>query len=327
MIELRALTIGFPKNDGSTAIAVRDLDLSVARGDRIGIVGESGSGKSLTALACLGLVPEPGRILGGEILIAGEALESVSESRLQELRGGRIGITFQEASNAFNPVYTVGFQLQEVLRVHRGVDRIEGRDLGRELLEMVAIDEPERVFSAYPHQLSGGQAQRAMLALALAGTPRLLIADEPTSSLDLVTKIEILDLVRRLVEHGELGLLFISHDLKMVRHAVDRLIVMYEGEIVEEGPSDIVFGDPLHPYTAMLLGLGIDDGRRARASESSPKPGSSSVHSEGCRFTSRCPHGRDSCLHTQPELIELPGDRKLRCPVVAAGEESCRVEH
>lgn len=192
---------------------------------------------------------------------------------------------------------------------------------------MVAIDDPERVLSAYPHQLSGGQAQRVMLALALAGNPRLLIADEPTSSLDLVTRREILNLVDRLVERRGLGLLLISHDLRMVHDAVDRLVVMFAGEIVEEGPADMLFRDPLHPYTRTLLARKAEDHLRRRSSVSSSHPNSVSTLSERCGFSFRCSLRRSSCLQARPELVEFSNGRQLRCPIVAATGESCRVEH
>jgi ABC-type dipeptide/oligopeptide/nickel transport system ATPase component len=272
VIELRRLTIGFPRNPDGFTIAVRSLSLSVARGERVGIVGESGSGKSLTALACLGLVPEPGRILDGEVLIEGRDLGTVTDGDLQRWRGRTVGISFQEASSALNPVYTVSYQLEEAIRTHRHVDRSQSRVAARELLELVAVDSADRILGAYPHQLSGGQAQRVMLALALAGEPDLLIADEPTSSLDVVTRLEILRLLDRLVQERGLSLLLISHDLEVVRHTVDRVVVMYAGEIVEEAPTDNLFHEPLHPYTQLLLASSA--GSRERRARRTPHPDS-----------------------------------------------------
>lgn len=188
MIELRRLAIGFPDNARGLGIAVRDVSLTVAAGQRVAIVGESGSGKSLTALACLGLVPEPGRVVGGSILIEGRDLATVPTTDLEKWRGGGAGFCFQEASSALNPVFSTGFQLEEAVRCHRDLDRSSSRAVARDLLEVVAVDSADRIFEAYPHQLSGGEAQRVMLALALAGDPHLLIADEPTSALDAVTR-------------------------------------------------------------------------------------------------------------------------------------------
>jgi peptide/nickel transport system ATP-binding protein len=324
VIELRRLTIGFPCNPDGFTIAVRGLSLSVARGERVGIVGESGSGKSLAALACLGLVPEPGRILDGEVLFEGRDLGSVSAADLRRWRGRTVGITFQEASSALNPVYTVGYQLEEAVRTHRKIDRSRSRVAARELLELVAVDSADRILGAYPHQLSGGQAQRVMLALALAGEPDLLIADEPTSSLDVVTRVEIIRLLDRLVQERGLSLLLISHDLEVVRSAVDRVVVMYAGEIVEEAPTDNLFHEPLHPYTQLLLtsvGRSRDPSTRRVPV---PAQGDDTSMTEGCTFVPRCPATRSTCRTTRPRLVVVGVDRQLRCPVVAAGRESDR---
>ncbi len=272
MIELRRLSIDFPHRHGGVKLAVRDVSLAVAPGERVGIVGESGSGKSLTALACLGLVPEPGRFASGSILIDGRDLPSLTPKELQRWRGENAGLCFQEASSALNPVYTVGFQLEEAVSCHRGTKRSESRDTARELLEMVAIDPVERILGAYPHQLSGGQAQRVMLALALAGNPRLLIADEPTSALDAITRSEILGLVERLVEEFGLALLLISHDLEAVRSAVDRILVMYAGEVVEEAATGDVFRDPLPSLHSVAPGFGARRPRTRSSPTGSRRP-------------------------------------------------------
>jgi peptide/nickel transport system ATP-binding protein len=325
VIELHRLTIGFP-DPGGFAIAVRDLSLSVARGERVGLVGESGSGKSLTALACLGLVPEPGRILEGAVLIEGRDLRSVTAGDLRRWRGRTVGISFQEASSALNPVYTVKYQLEEAIRVHRQVVRSQSRAAARELLDLVAVDAPDRILGAYPHQLSGGQAQRVMLALALAGEPDLLIADEPTSSLDAVTRIEILRLLERLVLERDLALLLISHDLDVVRHAVDRVVVMYAGEIVEESPTDSLFREPRHPYTQLLLTSVARSHDREIRREAHPTPSDGPSMTEGCSFAPRCTSAQSTCRKTRPGLVEVGADRRLRCPVAASGREYGRAD-
>jgi peptide/nickel transport system ATP-binding protein len=325
MIELRRLTIGFPGDARGLGIAVRDLSLTVVEGERVGVVGESGSGKSLTALACLGLVPEPGRVVGGSILIEGRDLAAVPTNDLKSWRGGGAGFCFQEASSALNPVYTTGFQLEEAVRCHRGVSRSRSRDIARDLLEVVAVDSVDRILGAYPHQLSGGQAQRVMLALALAGDPRLLIADEPTSALDAVTRVEILDLLDRLVKDLGLALLLISHDLEVVRRVVDRVAVMYAGEIVEEAPTEVMFREPLHPYTQLLLASALGTGSRdaRRAQPDGPRRGPAGEN--GCAFVERCLVARASCSRARPELVDLAVDRRLRCPVAAEASEAERV--
>lgn len=327
MIELRRLTIGFPRHPGGFAIAVRDLSLSMARGERVGIVGESGSGKSLTALACLGLVPEPGRILDGAVLVEGRDFTTAPAAEVRRWRGRAVGVSFQEASSALNPVYTVGFQLEEAVRAHRQVDRLRGRVAARELLDLVAVESADRILGAYPYQLSGGQAQRVMLALALAGEPKLLIADEPTSALDVITRGEVLRLLDGLVRERGLSLLLISHDLEVVRRAVDRVVVMYAGEIVEEAATDSLYDEPLHPYTQLLLESTAASRERRTRRTLHPVAGGGASMVEGCRFAERCAAVQPACRRTRPGLVDLGPDRRLRCPVAVAGREGDRVEN
>lgn len=327
MIELRRLTIGFPRHPGGFAIAVRDLSLSMARGERVGIVGESGSGKSLTALACLGLVPEPGRILDGAVLVEGRDFTTAPAAEVRRWRGRTVGVSFQEASSALNPVYTVGFQLEEAVRAHRQVDRLRGRVAARELLDLVAVESADRILGAYPYQLSGGQAQRVMLALALAGEPKLLIADEPTSALDVITRGEVLRLLDGLVRERGLSLLLISHDLEVVRRAVDRVVVMYAGEIVEEAATDSLYDEPLHPYTQLLLESTAASRERRTRRTLHPVAGGGASMVEGCRFAERCAAVQPACRRTRPGLVDLGPDRRLRCPVAVAGREGDRVEN
>ncbi len=342
MIHLHELEIAFPSAGGELEPVVRGVSLELGEGERLGLVGESGSGKSLTALACLGLVPEPGRITGGRVEFDGLDLAAAPAARLRALRGGAIGLVFQEAAGALNPVYTVGFQLVETICAHRSMPRQAARQLAVDLFAEVALDEPEAVYRAYPHELSGGQAQRVMLALALAGNPRFLVADEPTSDLDPITRSEVLAVIDRLsAEHG-LGLLLISHDIQSVRGAVGRLAVMYAGWIVEEGPAAEVFGAPLHPYTRELLaavpgrraprlepGLPPAAARAGRESGAGPRAQPQAAPARpaasGCPHEPRCPIARAECRETAPELLEIAPRRRLRCPVVAAGE--AEVEH
>lgn len=253
LIAIKDLKVGFPTSAIGWKHAVKGVTLTVKAGEKIGLVGESGSGKSLTALACLGLVPEPGRVTGGSVSIAGRDLSSMSDGDLTHLRGREIGLIMQEAMEALNPVYTAGFQVTETVAVHRGIGRREALPEALALLSEAALEGPEDVARAYPHELSGGQAQRVMLALALAGRPRVLIADEPTSALDLLTQAQVIGLLGRLVVENDMSLLLISHDLDVVRGLVDRIAVMHDGRIVEEGPADQVFSSPNHAYTRMLL--------------------------------------------------------------------------
>jgi len=253
LLDLEELSVGFPTSDGGFKDAVNGVMLKVGAGERVGLVGESGSGKSITALACLGLVPEPGRVTGGSVSVAGADIETMSATDLNQLRGGEIGIILQEAAEALNPVYTVGFQVAEAVAVHRGLGRREAQQEALSLLSDAALEAPGEIARAYPHELSGGQAQRVMVALALAGRPRILIADEPTSALDLLTQAQVIELLDRLVDKAGMGLLLISHDLVVIEGVVERVAVMLEGRIVEEGSTEAVFSSPRHPYTRMLL--------------------------------------------------------------------------
>jgi peptide/nickel transport system permease protein len=253
VVEIRDLHIGFPSPDGEWRYAVDGVSLSLAAGERVGLVGESGSGKSLTALSCLGLVPEPGRIMEGSISINGKGMSTISDTQLRKLRGGEVGLIMQEAAEALNPVYTAGFQVAETVAAHRGIRFKQAFQEALALLSDAALDDPESIARAYPHQLSGGEAQRVMLALALAGRPRALIADEPTSALDLLTQAQVIELLGRLVRERNMSLLLISHDLEVAACLVDRVMVMRGGRIVEEGPTREVFSKPQHTYTKMLL--------------------------------------------------------------------------
>jgi ABC-type dipeptide/oligopeptide/nickel transport system ATPase component len=252
LIEVEELKVGFPTSEDGWRYRVDGVTLAVGAGERVGLVGESGSGKSLTALACLGLVPEPGRVTGS-VSVAGVDIASMSGADLNRLRGVEIGIILQEAAEALNPVYTVGFQVKEAVRVHRHLGHKAAYRETLSLLSDAALESPEEIARAYPHELSGGQSQRVMFALALAGRPRILIADEPTSALDLLTQAQVIGLLDRLVADGGMGLLLISHDLVVVEGVVDRVAVMHRGHIVEEGPTDAVFSSPRHPYTRMLI--------------------------------------------------------------------------
>jgi ABC-type dipeptide/oligopeptide/nickel transport system ATPase component len=253
VIEIRDLHVGFPSSDNGWRDAVNGVSLALAAGERVGLVGESGSGKSLTALSCLGLVPSPGRITKGSISINGTDISTMSDAELRRLRGREIGLVMQEPTDALNPVYTAGFQLAETIAVHRGIRIKQACRNAIDLLSEAALGEPKSIARAYPHQLSGGEAQRVMLALALAGRPRALIADEPTSALDLLTQAQVIELLRRLIEERNMSLLLVSHDLEVAAGLVDRIMVMQGGRIVEEGSVREVFSTPRHAYTKMLL--------------------------------------------------------------------------
>jgi len=324
VLEIDDLTIGFPSLADGWTRPVESVSLAVAAGERVGLVGESGSGKSLTALASLGLVPEPGKILDGSSRAGGIDVRSASLEELHRIRGGIVGLAFQEAAEALNPVYTVGFQIAETVSTHHRVTRHEAWDRTISLLVEVAIDEPENIARAYPHELSGGQAQRVMLALALAGRPQMLVADEPTSALDVVTQAQVVELLERLTRDQGLALLLISHDLRVVESVVGRVIVMYAGRVIEEGPTAAVFSAPLHPYTKMLLASA--PGRRGRLDDSVQDPATSFARPvvRGCRFSHRCPIAEPTCHEEEPELLSAGPGRRVRCPLAEpiGGESS-----
>ncbi len=252
LLSVENLAMEFP-HDGTAARAIDGVSLAVERGRVIGLVGESGCGKSMTALCIMRLVPSPGRIVHGRILFDGTDLLALPERRMQELRGARIAMIFQEPMTALNPVLTAGFQIAEALRIHGRASRREAWSRAVDLLAEVGIPEPSARASDYPHQLSGGMRQRVMIAMAIACEPDLLIADEPTTALDVTIQAEILDLLRRLRERHGMGLMLITHDLGVVAEQADRVAIMYAGRIVEEASVRDLFAHPQHPYTQALL--------------------------------------------------------------------------
>ena len=295
------------------------VSFSVGRGECVGLVGESGSGKSMTALALLKLVPPAGRI-GGRVWLSGEEILSLPERELRRVRGGRIGLVFQEPASALDPVYTIGFQIAEALRAHRPLSRRAARREAADLLAKVAMPDPLRRLDDYPHQLSGGQRQRAMLAVALAAGPELLVADEPTTALDVTLQAAVLELLADLRRELGLAVLLITHDLGVVAEACDRAVVMYAGEVVEEAPVPDLFASPAHPYTRALLAalpaLQAGGARRPLAAipGQPPEPG---ARPGGCAFRPRCPDAFDRCAAERPRLIELGGERAARCFLAA----------
>jgi peptide/nickel transport system ATP-binding protein len=260
LLEIRDLEVAFPAPDagGAPVPVVRGVSLAVGRGEVVGLVGESGSGKSMTALAVLGLVPPPGRVTAGSVRLAGEGgaaeeLLALGPKALRRVRGGRIAMVFQEPATAFNPVYSIGFQIAEAVRAHRRTSRGEARAEAARLLDRVAFPEARRRLDDYPHQLSGGQRQRAMIAMALAGRPDLLLADEPTTALDVTLQAQILELLDELRRDLGLAVLLITHDLGVVAETCDRVVVMRAGRVVETAGVEELFRAPAHPYTRELL--------------------------------------------------------------------------
>ena len=252
LLTVRGLRTEFPAPDGTRAV-VDDVGFTVRRGEVVGLVGESGSGKSVTAMSLMRLVAEPGRIAGGSVRFADRDVLALRRSGLQRLRGGDIGMIFQEPMHSMNPVFTIGRQVIETLRAHESIGRREAYDRAVEWLDRVGLARPDRLMRSYPHELSGGMLQRAMIAMALCCRPRLLIADEPTTALDVTIQAQILDLLLDLRDETGMAMLFITHDLGVVAQVADSVLVMYGGRIVERGDVFSIFDDPQHPYTDALL--------------------------------------------------------------------------
>ncbi|MDZ4339128.1 MAG: ABC transporter ATP-binding protein [candidate division NC10 bacterium] len=299
--------------------AVDGVTFSVRSGGTLGIVGESGCGKTVTALSILRLIPDPpGRIVGGSITFGERELLGLSEGEMRTLRGRAISMIFQEPMTSLNPVFTVGDQVAEGIRHHQRVSRREAWDRAVEMLKRVKVPDPARRAREYPHQLSGGLRQRVMIAMALALGPRLLIADEPTTALDVTIQAQILELLLSLQEEMRMAVILITHDLGVIAEVADRVLVMYAGRVVEEGSATELFEEPLHPYTQGLLGSlpTLEGGKRLRRLQAIPGlvPNLLALPT-GCKFAPRCPKVIDACWPTEPELREVRPGRWARCIV------------
>jgi peptide/nickel transport system ATP-binding protein len=311
------LTTVFDLPGGSIA-AVDDVSFEIRPGETLGLVGESGSGKSVTAMSIMRLVQPPGRITGGRVLFQNRELLSLSQREMQRVRGAAIALIFQEPATAMNPVFTVGDQIAETLIVHGRASRQEARAQAIELLRSVRIPNPESRVSDYPHQLSGGMRQRVMIAMALACRPALVIADEPTTALDVTIQAQILDLLRDMKSAFGLSLLLITHDLGVIAETADRVAVMYAGRIVESGPVRAVLRSPQHPYTRGLLASVPDGtpGKRLRAIEGAvPQLGSVPP---GCAFNPRCPDRFGPCTGAPPPDYLAGPEQTAKCYLHAA---------
>ena len=254
VLEVSDLRTVFATRDGAVH-AVNGVSFSIAPGELLGVVGESGSGKSVTMMSLMGLLPSPpARVIGGSILYDGREVREMSERELRDLRGGDIGFVFQDPMTSLNPVFTVGYQLVEPIRVHLGLSKAAARQRAAELLRMVGIPDAEKRLDSYPHEFSGGMRQRVMIAMALSCDPKVLIADEPTTALDVTIQAQILEIVRELRHRLGMGIIWITHDLGLVAGIADRVMVMYAGFVVEHGPVAEIFANPQHPYTRALLG-------------------------------------------------------------------------
>ena len=317
LLEVEDLRVDF-NTDHGTAKAVEGVSLRVGRGETVCLVGESGCGKTVSALSILGLLPQPpAKIVGGRVLFKGQNLLALDHQGLRKIRGREIAMVFQEPMTSLNPVFTVGHQIEEVITNHEGVRQDEARARIIKLLTDVGIPSPEQRINDYPHNLSGGMRQRVMIAMALACNPDLIIADEPTTALDVTIQAQILYLFKELQRQRSMAILQITHDLSVVAGVADRIYVMYAGIIVEQGSARQIFHEPCHPYTMGLLES--LPGRRAKGEELATIPGAvpdPSAKPPGCPFQPRCPYVQESCRVQFPDMCDFGHGHLARCPII-----------
>jgi peptide/nickel transport system ATP-binding protein len=322
ILKVEELQTTFFTDDGEVP-AVDQVNFHVNEGEILGIVGESGCGKSVTSLSIMGLVPSPpGKITGGKILFRDEDLTKATERRMREIRGNDIAMIFQEPMTSLNPVFTIGNQLTEAIRIHKKNSKAEARKDAVKIMQLVGLPRAEELLNEYPHQLSGGMRQRVMIAMAMACDPKVLIADEPTTALDVTIQAQILKLMNQLNKEMNTAVILITHDLGVVAETCERLIVMYSGKVVEEGTVEEIFKDPKHPYTKGLI-QSVPDMRFKKQKlysipGSVPKPGSIK---HGCRFAARCEYAFDRCVSETPELYETGPGHTSRCFLYDSKEE------
>jgi oligopeptide/dipeptide ABC transporter ATP-binding protein len=315
LLRVRDLRTSFQTETG-TVRALDGISLAVEKGKTLAVVGESGCGKSVTAMTIMGLVQEAnGFVESGEILFEGQDLTKISKEKMRAIRGDRISMIFQEPMTALNPVYTIGEQIAEVVRIHRGMSRRESLQEALRMLKLVHIPDPEQRLHEYPFQLSGGMRQRVMIAMALACEPSLLIADEPTTALDVTIQAQILRLMKELQHEKQTSIIFITHDLGIVAEMADYVVVMYAGKAVEYGDVFSIFENPRHPYTKGLL-QSIPSATVTKKQKLFTIEGTvPSLRNlpQGCRFNTRCPFAFERCFAQNPELTQLPGDHSVAC--------------
>ena len=309
LIEVNHLSVTF-HNGKNVNNAVQDVTFRIKEGEVLGVVGESGSGKSVSAMSIMRLTP--GEISGGEILFEGEDLLKKSEEEMMKIRGNKISVIFQEPMTSFNPLYTIGSQIVEAIVLHQKKSKQEAEHMAVELLREVGIAFPEKRIKEYPHQMSGGMLQRAMIAMALSCRPKLLIADEPTTALDVTIQAQILDLIRKLQTERGMSIMMITHDLGVIAEVAKYVVVMYAGRVVEEANVEVLFEKPLHPYTAGLIKSIPKIGVHEKLYMIPFKSGANQIK-KGCRFCPRCAYAMDICSEIEPELKDIGDGRKVRC--------------
>ena len=310
VLKIKNLNMGFKTDYGYLPI-IHDINYEIYSGETLGVVGESGCGKSVTSLCIMRLLN--GGIVEGEIELDGQNLLKLSEKKMQAIRGNQIAMIFQEPMTSLNPVFTVGYQLTEALRRHQGMNKKEAWERAIEMLNLVRIAEPDQRMKEYPYQLSGGMRQRVMIAMALACRPRLLIADEPTTALDVTIQAQVLDLMRGLQKELGTSILFITHDLGVIREMADRVIVMYCGEIMEEATVTDLFKDPKHPYTAGLLSTLPKYGQPGELPTIEGMVPPAGDFPVGCVFSPRCPYATEHCKNVKPGVVQMENGHRVRC--------------
>ncbi len=317
LVRARNLSVRFVSRD-ATVHAVNGVDLDLAQGEVLCLLGESGSGKSVTMRALMKLLPKRA-VVEGSIEVAGRDVQAMSEGQLSDFRGGDVAMIFQEPMTALDPVFTIGAQIAEAVRRHEGASHAAANARALELLELVQIPSAKRRLAAYPHELSGGLRQRAMIAVALACKPKLLLADEPTTALDATVQIQVLLLLRELQEKLGMGVIFVTHDLGVAGEIADRVAVMYAGRVVESGPVLPFMRGPLHPYPQGLLGATVHGGMRGKRLTTIPgAPPSLEKVPVGCAFAPRCALAEPVCLEAVPAARDMGGERMVRCVKVDA---------
>nr|WP_251030213.1 ABC transporter ATP-binding protein [Bacillus sp. ISL-35] len=313
-MELKNLKTYF-KRKKTVIPAVDGVDLVINKGETVALVGESGSGKSITSLSIMRLIPSPpGEIVDGQIHFDGQDLVKATEDEMCKIRGNDISMIFQEPMTSLNPVLTIGEQITEVLTYHQGLNQVMAKQKAIEMLELVGFSRAKEIINDYPHRLSGGMRQRVMIAMAMSCNPKLLIADEPTTALDVTIQAQILDLMKDLSTKFNTSILIITHDLGVVSEVADRVVVMYAGQVVEEAIVEDLFENPLHPYTEGLMGSipSVDEDHERLASIEGNVPSPENLP-KGCRFAPRCPHAFDRCFSEMPNLVRKYGTRSVRC--------------
>jgi oligopeptide/dipeptide ABC transporter ATP-binding protein len=314
VLDVRDLVVEFPRH-GGPIVPVRGVSFTLDRRQRLGIVGESGSGKSLTALSLMRLLPPPGRIGGGQVLLGGQDLTQLSEREMARVRGARLALVYQDPMSSLNPVHSIGRQIVEAIRTHEDVTRRQARARAVDLLGEVGLPRPAERFESYPHQFSGGMRQRVMIAIAIAAGPDVLIADEPTTALDVTTQARIIELLGRLVDEHDMGVILITHDLGLAASFCDDLQVMYAGRIVERSPAEPLFERPVHPYTEALLSAicRLDFDVTQPIATIPGQPPLPQQLPSGCPFHPRCPRAEAVCAAEVPFTHALPDGRLAEC--------------